>query len=137
MTPAARTVRRVSIFDRVTLDSATGCFVWQGRRDTHGYGQVKHGRQQAHRAAYEEVLGTIPPGNILHHLCENRLCVRPSHLVPVSVRTNTRMGKSMWRDGLCTHGHDDIGTRATTGIRYCRTCNRMRAQRADLEEVIV
>lgn len=113
----------MSVLDRVQLDPATGCFEWLGRVDTHGYGQVKRGQQQAHRAAYMSVLGPIPEGHVLHHLCENRRCVRPSHLVPVTVRTNTRMGKPMWRDGRCVHGHDDIGTSSTSGVRYCRICN--------------
>jgi hypothetical protein len=58
------------------------CWVWQGRRTTNGYGRIKvNGRDIAvHRLIWEENYGPIPPRFEIHHICENRLCVRPTHL---------------------------------------------------------
>lgn len=44
----------------------------------------------AHRFAYELLVGPIPEGLTLDHLCRNRACVRPSHLEPVSLSENVR-----------------------------------------------
>jgi hypothetical protein len=45
-----------------------------------GYGWAGSGR--AHRVAWERLVGPIPPGHDLHHLCGVKLCVNPDHLEP-------------------------------------------------------
>lgn len=42
----------------------------------------------AHRFAYEAEIGYILPCFELDHICKNKLCVRPSHLEPVTKREN-------------------------------------------------
>lgn len=46
-----------------------------------------------HRAIYEELRGSIPPGTQLDHLCRNMRCCNPDHLEPVTGATNVRMGR--------------------------------------------
>ena len=57
-----------------------------------GYGQLYHGgrKQMAHRFAYELLVGPIPTGLQLDHLCRNKRCVNPAHLQPVTQRENTK-----------------------------------------------
>jgi hypothetical protein len=52
----------------------------------NGYGRTRHeGKQRhAHRVVYEQLVGPVPEGLVLHHVCGNRLCVNPAHLLPVS-----------------------------------------------------
>lgn len=67
----------------------TPCWVWTGRVDARsGYGWVsREGKYaHAHRTLYQEKFGSLPPGHaqVLHHLCENRTCVNPDHLRPMT-----------------------------------------------------
>jgi hypothetical protein len=69
-----------------------GCWIWQG--DTKkGYGCIviaKH-RRAVHRVAYELwVEQPIPKGLQVQHLCNNRLCCNPAHLVVGTASENAR-----------------------------------------------
>lgn len=75
-----------------------GCWEWQGPRSPFGYGQFSiEGRNiAAHRYAYEERVGSIPPRLVLDHLCRNPPCVKPDHLEAVTIIQNTLRGRSPW-----------------------------------------
>lgn len=67
------------------------CWEWIASLKPNGYGQFspRPGRvAYAHRYAYELLVGPIPTGADLDHLCRNRRCVNPDHLDPVDRRTN-------------------------------------------------
>lgn len=74
------------------------CVEWTGAISTGGYGRIGiDGRRtgQAHRVAYELVVGPIPDGLQLDHLCRNRRCVLPQHLEPVAQAENIRRANSV------------------------------------------
>lgn len=64
------------------------CWLWQGATLPNGYGVfgiTGHSRY-VHRAAWEFLFGAVPSGRELHHICENRSCCNPDHLVPLTRR---------------------------------------------------
>lgn len=74
-----------------------GCWRWTSSVAGSGYGVFKLGgrRLSAHRVAWELANGPIPPGSGWHgtcvlHRCDNRICVRPSHLVLGTMTDNNR-----------------------------------------------
>lgn len=76
----------------------TPCWVFSNGDsiDGEGYGRVKRDGKthQAHRMLYEQMVGPIPEGLFLDHLCGVRRCVNPDHLEPVSPAENTRRGRN-------------------------------------------
>lgn len=118
------------------------CWLWTASVRPDGYGEFRvNGRlTRAHRFAYEQMVGPIPEGLILDHLCRVRRCVRPAHLDPVTFAVNSQRGASahIIQTGRCIHGHVmDAGNtyiRPDTGQHLCRRCradeSRLRARRA-------
>lgn len=122
--------------------AAGECWEWTGTLDAYGYGQITKGGRgtglaQAHRVIYEALVGPIPTGLVLDHLCRNRRCVRPLHLEPVTLAENKRRGFSPAeinrRKTHCAQGHpySDENTEwrhyGGSGQRYCKTCRRNRS----------
>lgn len=62
----------------------TGCWLWTGRLNQHGYGVFVIGHSKtflAHRVSFELHSGlSIPDGKCVLHSCDVRRCVNPSHL---------------------------------------------------------
>lgn len=134
--------KRQSTEDRfwncVDKSAPNGCWVWTGPMDPYGYGKFfrveplkGRTRLPAHRASYEYLVGPIPDGLVLDHLCRNHPCVNPEHLEPVTDRENILRGKSLAAKNArvthCPKGHPYAGDNlkiTKTGRRRCITCNR-------------
>lgn len=73
---------------------SNGCWIWQHAIGDDGYGRIWNGRimARAHRVYYERLVGPVPLGLELDHLCRVRSCVNPNHLEPVTHGENVRRG---------------------------------------------
>lgn len=73
------------------------CWVWTRYSNQGGYGRVSlnNERHVAHRAFYQLMVGPIPKGLELDHLCRVRNCCNPEHLEPVTPRENCMRGESL------------------------------------------
>jgi hypothetical protein len=115
-----------------------GCWYWTGARDWKGYGVTHWFGQQlmAHRVVYEFLVGPIPEGLHVDHLCSVPRCVNPDHLEPVTAQENNR--RSMSRSAVnarktaCHRGHDFTPENTYVnprGQRQCRACGAESARR--------
>lgn len=79
------------VLSRVAAD-ASGCWLWTGALLRDGYAAIKVSGKVtvAHRVAYAAMVGPIPEGLELDHVCNVRNCVRPEHLEPVTHAENQR-----------------------------------------------
>ncbi len=125
------------------------CWEWQGHTDTAGYGsmdtpalrRVVGNLYSAHKIAYVLLIGPVPEGLTLDHLCRNIVCCNPSHLEPVTNVVNVMRGNG-WgainaRKTECKRGHPLSGDNiylatkknksgSTYVNRNCRACQRVR-----------
>lgn len=130
---------------RVT-EQSDGCWIWQQHCNRQGYGTVRlmalNERRAVlvHRAMYELLIGPIPDGMELDHLCRVRACCNPAHLEAVTHKVNIERGEWQARKvearrakTHCQRDHEY--TPANTyldshGRRHCRACKASWARAA-------
>ncbi len=130
------------------------CWPWIPTVNDQGYATFHIGSREtgyphpAHAVAYEFIVGPIPKGLHIDHLCHtnsdceggptclHRRCVNPAHLEAVPPGVNTLRGNGPTaknaRKTHCLRGHpfDEENTYITPkGYRSCRACARIRAER--------
>lgn len=118
-----------------------GCWHWMAQRNEGGYGRVrgdggtKSRTMQAHRYLYEHMVGPIPEGMTLDHLCGVRHCVNPAHLDPCTIGENTRRSPRTAASlnaakTHCVRGHTLTGRNVRLDKDGNRLCRRCRADEA-------
>jgi hypothetical protein len=113
------------------VDKTGDCWIWTGAIASNGYGSFAH--STAHRWAYTHLVGPVPDGMDLDHLCRVRTCCNPMHLEPVTRGENLRRGyAARGSAGMCQRGHaftpENTGTNSRSGHRFCRACSRLHKQ---------
>lgn len=143
---------------KVRRGSTDECWPWTGAISVDGYGVfVAPGYRMAHRYAYTLLVGLIPDGAELDHLCHNkagcvlagrdcphRRCVNTAHLEPVTPTENRqrvnpvarrrgplKIGTIQAAKTHCPRGHEYTAGNTyvdTRGSRNCRICARERSR---------
>jgi hypothetical protein len=101
---------------RNKIDFTENCWIWKKKVSKAGYGRYSVRRKNlptkdytVHRIIYELLVGPVPQGLELDHLCRNRRCCNPAHLEAVTHKVNNNRG--MGPSGInsrkthCKNGH--------------------------------
>ena len=111
-----------------TSGGPDACWPWLLSTGSHGYGNAWHNGTVtvAHRVAYELLVGPIPDGLTIDHLCYTQRCINPRHLEPVTKAENNRRKNTSHaaRTGRCKNG-----THPLTTSGKCRECEREGSRR--------
>lgn len=112
--PNQWTKRPVSIEERFwsKVEFTDTCWLWTANINQNGYGMFQYRTRCAmsvHRLAYRMLVGEIPVGLVIDHLCRVRNCVNPAHMETVTMRENTLRGETLpalnIRKTHCPQGH--------------------------------
>lgn len=118
------------------VDASGDCWEWTAATMKGDYGAFwdATATRAAHVVAWELLVGPMPVGLQLDHLCQNPLCVNPDHLEPVTPRENTHRSHGPTgvnaRRTHCSKGHaltdENVRLRRTPHgwARQCRTCDK-------------
>ncbi len=116
------------------IQKTKDCWFWIGSLTQQGYGRMwvksRNSTNYAHRIVYELLVGPIPEGLTIDHLCRNKLCVNPEHMEAVSSRVNALRGYGPpainARKRRCHKGHlfNDKNVMLVRGgrKRQCKIC---------------
>jgi len=124
-------------WDKVMPCPTTGCWLWTASMGQRGYGRFRLSAERrsvnAHKVAYDALVGAVPEGLELDHLCRVKSCCNPDHLEPVTHLVNVLRGSGEAAINAakthCKRGHEfttentAIYRRADGRVlRNCKAC---------------
>lgn len=125
------------------VDTSGECWLWTGATTANGYGVLsvfterldRHTNALAHRLAYELLIGPIPQGLEIDHLCRVRHCVNPEHMEAVTHRENQRrMSEAVTHCRNAGHELTPENTRVSpNGRRRCLACQSEERRRYEMK----
>jgi hypothetical protein len=134
-------IRKSKEYEQKILDNisvtTSGCWEWLGSYFRTGYGRVSLRKHVtvAHRYFFERLCGPMPAKKELHHICENKKCCNPEHLLLVSSWQHKQLSPRSIayknrRKTHCVRGHElTLENIYQYGAnRHCKECVKIREQ---------
>jgi len=97
------------------------CRLWLGSISSQGYATA---RIDGEKRYVHRLLSPGSEGMEVHHICGNRSCVNPDHLMVVTAKQHSEQHRA----DACPHGHSytfDNVYITPAGTRQCRECKRI------------
>lgn len=114
---------KAAILARVRVEE-NDCWIVNTTHNGKGYRWISH--DYAHRHMYRLVVGPIPDGYEIDHLCSQPSCANPAHLEAVTHAENMRRAAD--RRTTCRQGHP--WSQSEPGMqRRCAACQARRDER--------
>lgn len=112
---------------KYTPITESGCWIWLGGTNEHGYGILGLGTRaqgvaKAHRVSWTLHNGEIPKGMSILHKCDVPACVNPDHLTVGTLKENSQ---DMVRKGRC-RTPDNRGEKASWAKLDCEKVAHIR-----------
>lgn len=79
--------------EKTSVRGEDDCWPYTGYLSPDGYGRINNngrGSTIAHRVAYETMVGPIPEGHTIDHLCRTTSCMNTRHMQCVTNAENVR-----------------------------------------------
>jgi len=108
MSPKKRRSRVLKAMAERRRITAAGCWEWTGHVNSGGYGVYGAPIGKVHRLAYELFVGTIPHGGIVHHVCFNKLCFNPKHLMVATRQDHVTIHEALKKEALVRMKASDL-----------------------------
>lgn len=90
------------------IKKTSTCWIWTSHLTGSGYAQYsdKGKNRVVHKMVYEMLVGKVPDGLELDHLCKVKKCVNPKHLEPVTHSENLIRSYKGRERTQCKRGHE-------------------------------
>lgn len=132
---------RRSFWHKVKMTDTSSCWFWTGAVSSDGYGRITwthNGRSRTmgtHRFALTLAHGSLPPGTVAAHACNNPLCVRvgKAHVHISSQSENLRYAvehKRHYSNQVCV----DSSKRRTRSLTHRATHTGLNPRSSPIQE---
>lgn len=114
-------------FSKRYVVQPNGCWTWTGSVDHRGYGVFHLLKQSdgAHRNSFRMYKGEIPKGLVVRHLCHNKLCVNPDHLLTGTYKENMQDSIDA---GVFKNKTRSLASRKAMSGEFCKRAKLKEAQ---------
>jgi hypothetical protein len=121
VSPAQRAILAAALLERwaslrfwTKVRKTAACWLWLAAHNSDDYPNIRIGDHWGlgHHVAHQLCVGAIPDGLELAHRCQNRSCVRPGHVRPLTHAENMAEMAAL---GRARNGHTGPLREAKTG----------------------